>query len=309
MSHFFAITTLVCAIWLQQSRAWVSPIPSQHSARTATASRSSAFTHLPTSYINRITPTCSQLYSTETDTAVAAATSDEVEDDDDEYEYIEYENLAESDFLGSEWGLGTCWDNKKSKIDDTWARLIAKGDKNQAVWGDDSEGTWSFDVASQFLTISKNYFWGKKIWAGVVDDYYFLQGTVRGWTYFTAASVEGQWQARRLGVDPEEAGTAPWFLVEEDEDEDGAAEETPTTMDASTAVEEKKEEKVEVEDNDEEEEEPSEVKAAKDDSNEETTNASEPCAKTDDDKDTPKEEESSTKKVDDDADKKSDEKS
>lgn len=147
--------------------------------------------------------------------------NDNDDDDDDEYEYIEYETLTEADYLGSEWAVGTCFDNNNGKIQETWVRLVTKEDKNIAIWGDSSEGTWSLDVASQFFSISKEYLWGKQIWAGVVDDYYFVQGTVRGWTYLTPASVLGQWQGKRLGVDPEEAGTPPWFEVEEDDQEEG----------------------------------------------------------------------------------------
>lgn len=152
-------------------------------------------------------------------TAPQGEKEEEEDDDDDEYEYIEYETLKEEDYLGSEWLVGTCWDSNTNKIKETWVRLAAKDDKNIAIWGDNSEGTWSLDVASQFLAISKEFLWGKQIWAGVVDDYYFVQGTVRGWTYISPASVLGQWQARRLGVDPEEAGTPPWFEVSEEDDE------------------------------------------------------------------------------------------
>ena len=133
-------------------------------------------------------------------------------DEDDEYEYVEYERLTESEFVKSEWLVGTNWDRSRDKIDETWVRLLVDEDgKNVAYWGDKSEGKWSLDVASQFLSISKEGIFGKEIWAGVVDDFYFLQGTVRGWTYWQAASVLGQWQARRLGVDKEEIGTPPWF--------------------------------------------------------------------------------------------------
>lgn len=186
------------------------------------------------------------LYSTATSersmTSTIADNEDDDDDDDDEYEYFEYENLTEADLFGSEWRVGTCWDNNQNKIEETWTRLEAKDDKNVAVWGDNSEGTWSFDVASQFLTISKNYVWGKRIWAGQVDDYYFLRGTVRGWTYVTAASVLGQWQASRLGVDPEEAGTPPWFEEDEDEEEvpmDIAASASPVEETTEIAFESK----------------------------------------------------------------------
>lgn len=134
-------------------------------------------------------------------------------DDDDEYEYIEYDSLREEDFVNSEWLVGTCWENNKDKIDETWVRLVYSKKKNVAIWGDGSEGKWSIDVPSQFLSISKeNKLWGKQIWAGVVKDYYFQQGNVRGWSFVQAASVLAQWQAKRLGLeDKDEAGIAPWF--------------------------------------------------------------------------------------------------
>mmetsp|Transcript_8745 Transcript_8745/g.23601 ORF Transcript_8745/g.23601 Transcript_8745/m.23601 type:complete len:262 (-) Transcript_8745:1357-2142(-) len=142
-------------------------------------------------------------------------------DDDDEFEYIEYDVLSEAEFRGSEWAVGTVQGEnvQNQKVKETWVRLAADKDgKNIAIWGDGSQGTWAFDVASQFISISKEKLWGKNIWACVVDDYYYLQGSVRGWTFLTPASVTGQWQARRLGVDPEEAGEAPWFEPEEPEE-------------------------------------------------------------------------------------------
>jgi hypothetical protein len=141
-------------------------------------------------------------------------------EDEDEYEYVELEMLTETDFLGSEWLVGTVFDSNKNTIKETWCRLVVneKG-KNIAVWGDDGTGTWNFDVASQFLSFSKDTLWGKNIWAGVVDDFYYLQGTVRGWSFLLPASVVGQWQARRLGVDEDEAGEAPWFITSQDGDE------------------------------------------------------------------------------------------
>eukprot|EP00547_Thalassionema_nitzschioides_P000672 CAMPEP_0194213848 /NCGR_PEP_ID=MMETSP0156-20130528/14718_1 /TAXON_ID=33649 /ORGANISM="Thalassionema nitzschioides, Strain L26-B" /LENGTH=190 /DNA_ID=CAMNT_0038941977 /DNA_START=110 /DNA_END=682 /DNA_ORIENTATION=+ len=141
--------------------------------------------------------------------AVEGADDDE---DDEEWEYVEFESITEADLLGSEWLVGTCYDKKPDKIDETWCRL-ARTEKNEniAVWGDNSEGKWSLDVASQYITISKNYVWGKQIWSCVVEDYYYLAGTVRSWSYLTAAAVEAQWQAKRLGADKEEAGIAPWF--------------------------------------------------------------------------------------------------
>jgi hypothetical protein len=149
--------------------------------------------------------------------------NDDYDDDDDEYEYVEFDNLTEKEFIGSEWIIGTNWDNNPNKIDETWARLIIDKDgKNIAIWGDDSKGTWTLDIPSQFLSISKeNLFTGKQIWACTISDYYYLQGTVRGWTYWSAAAVIGQWQAKRLGVGKDEAGTPPWFVnVNEDNNDD-----------------------------------------------------------------------------------------
>jgi hypothetical protein len=151
------------------------------------------------------------------------------DDDDDEYEYVEFDSLAETDFAGSEWLVGTEFEGKENKpIQETWCRLfVTEEGKNLAFWGDNSEGTWSFDVASQFLTLSKDSLFGKRIWACTTDDFYYLQGTVRGWTYLQSARVLAQWQARRLGVDPEEAGIAPWFEEQDEDDEDNSEETAP----------------------------------------------------------------------------------
>lgn len=133
---------------------------------------------------------------------------------EEEWEYEEYEELEERDFFNSEWKVGTVWESNRQKIDVTWCRLIAKEKELIAVWGDGAMGKWSFDRGSQFISVSKETWggWGgKKIWAGVIDDYYFIEGTVRGWSPLSPASVLGQWQAKRLGVDPEEMGVAPWF--------------------------------------------------------------------------------------------------
>ncbi len=144
-------------------------------------------------------------------------------DDDDDWEYEEYESLTEQDFYNSEWKVGTLMEGS-DKIDVTWCRCLVKDGEFLAVWGDDSKGKWNFDAASQFFSISKNSWggwFGKKIWAGAVEDYYFMEGTVRGWSPISPASVVGQWQAKRLGVDPDEAGTAPWFEgLADDEDSD-----------------------------------------------------------------------------------------
>lgn len=213
---------------LPLAQAWVSPV-------VISSTRTFAARQIPALFS---TTTDSSDKEKEPETAninnsAVVAKADEHEEDDDEYEYIEYEMLTETEYEGSEWMVGTVWDNNKNDIKETWVRLAIDGDKNVAIWGDDAEGTWSLDTASQFLAISKNYLWGKQIWAGVVDDYYFSQGTVRGWTYLTPASVLGQWQARRLGVDSDEAGTAPWF--EEDEDEE--SDETKSLSEAKTESE------------------------------------------------------------------------
>lgn len=157
---------------------------------------------------------------------------EEEDDDDDEYEYVEFDSLAESDFAGSEWLVGTVFEGKENKpIQETWCRLfVTEEGKNLAFWGDNSEGTWNFDVASQFLTLSKDTLFGKRIWACTTDDFYYLQGTVRGWTYLQSARVLAQWQARRLGVDPEEAGIAPWFEEQDEDDEDNAVDESPAPV-------------------------------------------------------------------------------
>lgn len=166
------------------------------------------------------------LYSSTTMDDSASSTSEDSssdDEDDDEYEYIEYEILTEKEFMGSEWLVGTVMETRPDKIVETWCRLATKEDgKNVAIWGDGSQGTWSLDVANQFLSMSKENFFGKDIWAGVVEDYYFTAGTVRGWSIISPADVKGQWQAKRLGVDPDEAGTPPWFEIDEDEEEESS---------------------------------------------------------------------------------------
>jgi len=153
------------------------------------------------------------------------AASEETEDqkaEEEEWEFEEYEVLEESDFYNSEWKVGTVWNDNLKRIDVTWCRLIAAEKQLKAIWGDGAEGKWTFDRASQFFSISKETFggWGgKKIWACVIDDYYFMEGSVRGWSPLSPASVLGQWQAKRLGLDPEEMGVAPWFQEDDAEDE------------------------------------------------------------------------------------------
>merc|ERR1719162_858479 len=150
---------------------------------------------------------------------LVVASDDEDDDDDDEYEFVEYDILTEKEFMGSEWLVDTIMD-RQNKIGETWVRLATDKDgKNVAIWGDKATGNWNFDVANQFLSVSKSAPWGKNIWAGVVDDFYFCRGTVRGWNFISPASVVGQWQAKRLGAEAEEAGVAPWFEDDDEEEE------------------------------------------------------------------------------------------
>jgi len=167
---------------------------------------------------------------------------DENGNDDDEWDYEEYEDLVEADFYGSEWKVGTVMDGdasstKKLKIEETWCRLlveeveqgVGKGQLQRCIWGDGGRGKWKFDRASQFLSLSKDTYggWlGKRIWAGTVTDFYYLDGSVRGWSPISSATVLGQWQAKRLGVDKGEAGKAPWF-EEKEEVEEEVEEEVP----------------------------------------------------------------------------------
>lgn len=161
---------------------------------------------------------------------------DEQDDDDEEMEWVEeeFELLTERDFYNTEWKIGTLMDGaprSPTSIDTTWVRLMTTEDgTNKAVWGDGSKGKWTIDVPSQFFSISKETFggWlGKQIWAGTIEDFYYLEGTVRGWSPISPASVDGQWQAIRLGsmddggdrVTAEERGVAPWFMEEEEEEQ------------------------------------------------------------------------------------------
>ena len=126
---------------------------------------------------------------------------DEDEDEEEEWEEVEIENLTEQDFYNSEWLIGTVY-NDKTEIEETWVRLTITESENIATWGDGAKGKWAIDVASQFISITKETFggWaGKKLWAGIMNDYYYLDGTVRGWGFFRSASILGQWQMKRLG--------------------------------------------------------------------------------------------------------------
>ena len=136
--------------------------------------------------------------------------------------------------LRSEWKIGIVWNDNEDVIKETWVRLIVDDNgggpgstpTNVAIWGDGGKGKWSVDVPNQFFSISKESFggwFGKRIFAGNADDYYYLQGTVRGWSPIQSASVLGQWQMKRLGVDREEAGIAPWFQEDDDDEEEASS--------------------------------------------------------------------------------------
>ena len=187
-------------------------------------------TFQPTSTIIR---SSTSLFMSDAALSLTNAKEDEQDDNDEEMEWVEeeFELLTERDFYNTEWKIGTLMDGtprSPTSIDTTWVRLMTTEDgTNKAVWGDGSKGKWTIDVPSQFFSISKETFggWlGKRIWAGTIEDFYYLEGTVRGWSPISPASVDGQWQAIRLGsmdggdrVTAEERGVAPWFMEEEEE--------------------------------------------------------------------------------------------
>lgn len=84
---------------------------------------------------------------------------------DDEYEEVELDFLTSSDFIDTEWKIGTLprGSTKGEQIETTWVRLYAPegdprafgGGKQKAQWGDGGKGTWNFDEAGQFLSVSK----------------------------------------------------------------------------------------------------------------------------------------------------------
>jgi hypothetical protein len=216
---------------------WVSQTPSSLHPSYSMSSTKNSLDLNPISELSssqgRLRIVLASSTSSTTESLTVASDDEDDDDEDDEYEYVEYEILTEAEFMGSEWLVGTVMDNRLGNIAETWVRLAADKDgKNVAIWGDNSSGNWNWDVANQFLSVSKSAPWGKNIWAGVVDDFYFCRGTVRGWNFFSAASVVGQWQAKRLGVDKEEIGEAPWFEEEEeDESETPALTESDVTTD------------------------------------------------------------------------------
>jgi hypothetical protein len=219
------LSPFICQGWVSQTPSSLHPTYSMSSTQNSLDSK--PISELPSSQGRlRIVLESS---TAATEGLTVASDDDEDDDEDDEYEYVEYEILTEAEFLGSEWLVGTVMDNQLGNIAETWVRLaVDKDGKNVAIWGDKASGNWNWDVANQFLSVSKSAPWGKNIWAGVVDDFYFCRGTVRGWNFFSAASVVGQWQAKRLGVDKEEVGEAPWF---EEEEETPALTESDVTTD------------------------------------------------------------------------------
>jgi len=204
----------------------VAPMPS------ATSVLSGRSVHAPNIIASRVCS--SRLFSTAESvngSLASSAAQDEDGEDEEEWVYEEYTDLTEADFYNSEWKIGIVWNDNESVIKETWVRLVVDegGDgpgataTNVAIWGDGGKGKWSLDVANQFFSISKESFggwFGKRIFAGNADDYYYLQGSVRGWSPLQSASVWGQWQMKRLGVDREEAGIAPWFEEDDDDEEE-----------------------------------------------------------------------------------------
>eukprot|EP01083_Nonionella_stella_P080422 221045_1 len=146
---------------------------------------------------------CSRLAMSSAEASLPLSRTEEEDDNDDEMEWVEeeFELLTERDFYNTEWKIGTLMDDKPkdpASIDTTWVRLVTNdAGENVAIWGDDSKGKWTIDVATQFFSISKETFggwFGKRIWAGTVEDFYYLDGTVRGWGPISPASVDGQWK-------------------------------------------------------------------------------------------------------------------
>lgn len=254
MSHFFlvlvAAASLCCHHQSSVVVAWTTIPPRTHSLTTRTTA-ARRLLYSATRHSRLFSSTEQNEVATTTAESTSAIQASMEQDADDEWEYLEYEDLQESDFINSEWLVGTVMDSNPNKIQETWVRCIMSDDDAGAssqpcVWGDGAKGKWSFDRASQYFSLSKEHFYGKEIWAGMVDDYYYLQGTVRGWTYITAAEVLGQWQAKRLGVDPEEAGVAPWFEEETGSDDDESSDKLmakagETAVESETATEKNQE--------------------------------------------------------------------
>ena len=106
----------------------------------------------------------------------------------------------EADFVGSEWKIGVLWRDKE-KIDVTWVRCKEDGNSE---WGWGANGKWRLEDGS-FLTFTRDFplGWnGKRLFSARVGaDGNFVEGVVRGWKPFESATIMGEWQAIRLGVE------------------------------------------------------------------------------------------------------------
>ncbi|KAH8056974.1 hypothetical protein JL722_7198 [Aureococcus anophagefferens] len=107
-----------------------------------------------------------------------------------------------------EWKIGVLWRDKE-KIDVTWVRCKEDGNSE---WGWGASGKWRLEDGS-FLTFTRLPWWSGALLRRGADGN-FVEG-VRGWKPFESATIMGQWQAIRLGV--EGRGAAPWFEDEEGE--------------------------------------------------------------------------------------------
>lgn len=134
--------------------------------------------------------------------------------DGNEYEYIEYDELTEKQFMGSVWLVGTNEADNEGNVTDkvTETKLFLTTDdqdKKVAMWGDCSKGKWYIDNGN-FLA-SKESLFGRRYWTCYADDFYFMEGTIQGWSLISPAMKLGMFQAIRLDVDKEVMGEAPWI--------------------------------------------------------------------------------------------------
>lgn len=130
-----------------------------------------------------------------------------------EPEPAEPKKFEAADFAGSEWKIGVLW-GEEEDIEVSWFRCK---DDGKSEWGfrTGNEGRWSLDDGV-YLTVTRDYFlgWnGRRIYsAKVTEDCNYLEGYVRGWKPWEPASIMGQWQAFRLGV--ERPNPPPWVDAE-----------------------------------------------------------------------------------------------
>jgi len=124
---------------------------------------------------------------------------------------------SDADIAGSEWKIAIQWfdddglPKRGGELQETWLRF-----KEDYVveWGIGATGVWSLD--GQFLSISRDFalgWGGKRILSCKLaqkQNEAYIEGMVRGWTPLTAASVMGQWQALRLGIDRTPYGEPFW---------------------------------------------------------------------------------------------------